>query len=441
MKRWGERAIRLAPWLLAASLAFRLIGTTQLPDMFVDLRVYLAGGAALDHPGTLYQIRYTDLLGEQLPFIYPPFAAMLFYPLQWLPFPVVAWLWHIGTVACLYGIVRITQRMVGGGSSRVAMLWTAAGIWLEPIRLLLNYSQVGVFLTFAVLYAAYTSRSWLAGLLVGLAAGVKITPAITGLYFVLRRRWSTVAFAAAAFFGTVGLSALVAPGETRQFFVDLFSRVPVATGTSNNQSWRGTVARILGHDAGHSLLVPLAIGATAVLAIFAWRALGRAGHRDELGSLLIIQLFGLMASPISWTHHWVWLVPLMIWLIHGPWRDQPGARALGWVWFALLAVGVPSALSLLQSSPWTFSRPWYLAWAAAVYVPMTLVTLGWMVFVGRRLDRADAGEPDLPHLDEVDQVQARSSAPESRISADPALVLCEHEPAPRREVAPVPPMR
>ncbi|WP_081650057.1 MULTISPECIES: mannosyltransferase [Mycobacteriaceae] len=402
VKRLGERAITLAPWLLVVSIAIRSIGTTNIPDMFVDLRVYIAGGAALDHPGTLYQLSYTDLLGEQLPFIYPPFAAMLFYPLQWLPFFVVAWLWQFATIACLYGIVRISQRMIGRGGHRVAMLWTAAAIWLEPIRLLLNYSQVGVFLTFAALYAAYTSRSWLAGLLVGLAAGVKITPAITGLYFLAMRRWAAAAFAVAAFFATVGITALIAPGETREFFVALFRRVPVSTGTSNNQSWLGTVSRIVGYDAGHTVLVPLAIAATAVLSICAWRALGKTGNRDVLGSLLVVQLFGLMASPISWTHHWVWLIPLMIWLINGPWRDQPGARVLGWVWFAVLLIGIPSALSLLQSSVWTFSRPWYLAWGAAVYVPMTLATLGWMIFAGRRITRRTPHQCDGPVALDID---------------------------------------
>ncbi|MGN7779849.1 mannosyltransferase [Mycolicibacterium sp. 22603] len=422
MKRWGERAIQLAPWLLVASIVLRSIGTTGIPDMFVDLRVYILGGAALDHPGTLYQLSYTDLLGEQLPFIYPPFAAVLFYPLQWLPFFVVAWLWQFATIACLYGIVHISQRMIGRGGHRIAMLWTAAAIWLEPIRLLLNYSQVGVFLTFAALYAAYTSRSWLAGLLVGLAAGVKITPAITGLYFVAMRRWTAAAWSAAVFFGTVGIAALIAPGETREFFIALFSRVPVSTGTSNNQSLLGTVSRIVGYDAGRTVLVPIAIAATAVLCVFAWRALGRTGNRDILGSLLVVQLFGLMASPIAWTHHWVWLVPLMIWLITGPWRDQPGARILGWVWFTVLLVGIPSALSLLQSSVWTISRPWYLAWGAAVYVPMTLATLGWMIFAGRRAARGPAPRVDgagPQHVDVDVAVRRAAQASVSRPAGSP----------------------
>ena len=55
---------------------------------------------------------------------------------------------------------------------------------------------------------------------------------------------------------------------------------------------------------------------TAVLALLAWRAIG--GAEDRLGAIVVVQLFGLLASPISWTHHWVWLIPLMIWLLHGP---------------------------------------------------------------------------------------------------------------------------
>ena len=105
---------------------------------------------------------------------------------------------------------------------------------------------------------------------------------------------------------------------------------PIAT--SFNQSWRGGISRILGHDAGFGPLVVAAIAVTAVLAVLAWRALDGS---DRLGKLLVVELFGLLLSPISWTHHWVWLVPLMIWAIHGPLRERRGARIVGWGWLAL----------------------------------------------------------------------------------------------------------
>ena len=128
-----------------------------------------------------------------------------------------------------------------------------------------------------------------------------------------------------------------------------------------------------------------AIVVTAVLAFLAWRAVGT---DDRLGGIVVVQLFGLLLSPISWTHHWVWLLPLMIWLLHGPLRERRGARILGWGWLALTIVGVPWLLSFAQPTIWVISRPWYLAWAGLIYIVATLVTLAWIGSTGRRSRRS-----------------------------------------------------
>ena len=158
---------------------------------------------------------------------------------------------------------------------------------------------------------------------------------------------------------------------------------PIAT--SFNQSWRGGISRIVGHDAGFSPPVLAALAVTAVLAILAWRALDGS---DRLGRLLVVELFGLLLSPISWTHHWVWLVPLMIWAIHGPLRERPGARVVGWGWLALTIVGVPWLLSFAQPTIWQISRPWYLAWAGLVYIVAAVATLSWIAAAGGRATKA-----------------------------------------------------
>ena len=114
-----------------------------------------------------------------------------------------------------------------------------------------------MLLVLAVLYAVYSTRWWLSGLLVGLAAGVKLTPAVSGLYFVGARRWDAVVFSAVVFVGTVAVSALVVGDQTRYYFTELLGDAPRVgpIGTSFNQSWRGGISRILGHDAGYGPLV------------------------------------------------------------------------------------------------------------------------------------------------------------------------------------------
>jgi alpha-1,2-mannosyltransferase len=386
------RLAAAAPVLLAISIAARIALTYLVPHgaNFVDLHVYVGGAETIGHPGKLYDYVYADQTPDfPLPFTYPPFAAVVFYPLHLIPFGILAFAWQLGTIAALYGVVRISQRLLPlpVGDRRVAMLWTAIGIWIEPLRSNFDYGQINVLLVLAGLYAVYSTRWWLSGLLVGLAAGVKLTPAVSGLYFLGARRWGAAVFSAVVFFGTIAVSALVIGDQTRYYFTELLgdaTRVgPI--GTSFNQSWRGGISRILGHDAGYGPLVVAAIAITAVLAVLAWRAIG--GASDRLGAILVVQLFGLLASPISWTHHWVWLLPLMIWLLHGPLRDRLGARVLGWGWLALILVGVPWLLSFAQPTIWVIPRPWYLAWAGLIYIVATLATLTWIASTGFRRSR------------------------------------------------------
>ena len=266
-----------APLLLVVSIAARLGWTYLAPHgaNFVDLHVYLGGAATLDHPGTLYNYVYSEQTPDfPLPFTYPPFAAVVFYPLHLLPFGLVAFLWQVAMIAALYGVVRISQRFIGvpaGAGHRVAMAWTAITIWIEPLRNNFDYGQINVFVTLAVLWAAYTTRWWLSGLLIGVASGIKLTPAIAGVYLVGVRRFAAAVFSAVVFLATIGISALVVGDETRYYFTKLLGdahRVgPIAT--SINQSWRGGLSRILGYDAG--------FGPPVLIAIARHRGAGRPG--------------------------------------------------------------------------------------------------------------------------------------------------------------------
>ncbi|MEU6579640.1 glycosyltransferase 87 family protein [Nocardia sp. NPDC046763] len=115
----------------------------------------------------------------------------------------------------------------------------------------------------------------MSGALVGLAAGVKLTPAVTGLYFTARRQWPAAIGSAVAFAWTIGVTYLLTPKETRRYFGELPGdpHRPLPVGSVINQSLRGALSRLAGHDIGSGLLWKAAVLVTAVLAFFAWRAL------------------------------------------------------------------------------------------------------------------------------------------------------------------------
>ena len=159
------RLAAAAPVLLAVSIAARFALTYLVPHgaNFVDLHVYVGGAETIGQPGKLYDYVYADQTPDfPLPFTYPPFAAVVFYPLHLLPFGLVAFAWQLGIFGALYGVVRVSQRLLppdhDGATRTVALLWTAVGIWLEPLRSTFDYGQINVLLVLAVLGAVYSSR-------------------------------------------------------------------------------------------------------------------------------------------------------------------------------------------------------------------------------------------------------------------------------------------
>ncbi len=366
----------------------------------VDLHVYVDGSAAL-LTDRLYDFTYAEKTPDfPLPFTYPPFAALVFFPLHYFPFTVIAVLWLLAIAVALYVVVWIAFELILGAERMreprwrtAAVWWTAIGIWMEPVRTTIDYGQVNVFLVLGAMLAVRSSRWWLSGGLIGVIAGIKLTPAISGLYFVARRRWGTAVWSAVVFGATVGVSFLINHKEAKRYFGTLLGDAdrigPV--GSVWNQSLRGVLSRLLGHDVQSGPWWLAAVGVVAVLAFFAWRALG---PDDRLGTLIIVQLFGLMVSPISWSHHFVWLLPTVMWLRYGPLGQAPGARILAGYWLVTTLVGVPWVLSFAQPSIWTISRPGVLSWLGAVDVLGVLVLYCWVIWSGRMVNRI-APQADL----------------------------------------------
>lgn len=384
--------LRLAPLLLLLSVIARLVWAfaTENGMNLVDLHVYVDGSAALLRDD-LYDFTYSEETPDfPLPFTYPPFAALVFFPLHYLPFTFVGVCWQLATMAAMFLLVKLALEMILGEDAatvRPAMAWTALALWTEPVRTTLDYGQVNVFLALGAVLAVRSSRWWVAGGIVGFVAGIKLTPAITGLFFLATRRWKAAAFSAVAFGATVAVSYAVLGHQAGTYFTTLLGDAdrigPV--GSVWNQSLRGAMSRIAGYDVESSVAWIAGVLVIAALAVAAWRAL-RPG--DLLGTLIIVQLLGLAVSPISWSHHWVWVMPMLVWLLHGPDRRRIGTRVVAGFWLLTTLVGVPWILSFFQESIWLVSRPGVLAWFGAVDIVGIVLVYGWVIYLGRDRLRA-----------------------------------------------------
>lgn len=323
---------------------------------FVDLRVYYEAARRVSEGG-LYDFALSDYTPNQpLPFTYPPFAGLFFYPLRYLPFPVVAVLWVALTAGLLFLVVRMCLAILAAGRGapsrlgdvprELPLLWTAAALWIDPVRTNLDYGQINVVLmTFGVWAAYLVARSeagrrsgpalalrparvdGASGFLVGIAAGIKLTPAAGGLFLLARGRVWAAACSAVTFGATVAVSHLLLPTETRRYFTVLLGDTgPIGDPAKpDNQALRGAVSRFAGYDVASGAAWIVAVVVAAVLLFAAWWVVRRG---DALIVLVLVQLLGLLGSPISWIHHFVWIVPLLIWVVHGPLGRGGGADFL-----------------------------------------------------------------------------------------------------------------
>jgi len=200
--RWGGGlgVPTVAALYLLSALACCLLAATGRAS-FVDLHVYRLGGQTVLHGGNICQAQF----GRHLPFTYPPFAVTALVPLALLPFLATAAMLTAASVAALPMVLYLALRLPPGpswlgraGAGRLALAAAAAAIWLEPVRSELHFGQIDLLLAAAILCdLALPSTARYKGALIGIAAGIKLTPAIFIVYLLITRRYRAAATAAA----------------------------------------------------------------------------------------------------------------------------------------------------------------------------------------------------------------------------------------------------
>ncbi|MEP9392637.1 glycosyltransferase 87 family protein [Gordonia sp. VNK1] len=341
-----------------------------------DLKVYRAGAGTVLHESSLYQ----HAVWAHLEFTYPPFAAVVFVPFAVMPLSAAKVVWWVGIYLALVAVVILGFRSLGYRADRRLWLFAlCAGVAvtaLEPVRTTIWLGQINIFLMLIVLADLVfcdlrRPRSWLRGAGVGIAAGLKLTPAFMVVYLLAVRRFRAAAVAVVAFVATVVVGFIVIPGDSRDYWGDYVggaSRVGRVDSPAN-QSINGFISQLLAYfdisrfrqpypdggtvyEAPAWLWMPIAVIA-AVLGL--WAAVVAYRRQWRLLSVTIAAMTGAAVSPFSWGHHWVWFVPLLVVAVEAAYRGTRAHRGRWWWWLGPVGIVV---CSFAWSYNWWNSGPY-----------------------------------------------------------------------------------
>lgn len=308
-----SRKVHIAgPVVLLVAFTLYLAAYLWWPSLLgqVDLMVYRFGAQRAWDGQDLYSIGLTGDPDTML-FVYTPFAALCFLPLIGLSQPGVLALGLLVNVACIGYLVHRMLRAAGvtTGLWALTALLMALVVWLEPVRLSLQLGQVNLVIMALVVadLLAPPSRRW-TGIGIGIAAGIKLTPAVFIVYLLATGRRRDALVAASTFISTIAVGFVLLPADSKEFWLEGYFREVgrISSDPLANTSLTGLLERF-------GWAAPWTTVAAAVFAVAALAIAAVAWRRGQL--LLGIAIAGMAsaaASPFSWSHHWVWFAPLLV---------------------------------------------------------------------------------------------------------------------------------
>ncbi|RIV36377.1 glycosyltransferase 87 family protein [Micromonospora radicis] len=336
-------AVAYAAWLA--------IGAFGRPYNFFDMKIYHGAVVWWASGHELYEFVAPD---TTLGFTYPPFAGLAMLPMAHLPVTAAGLVNALVSIAALAVVLAALLRPI---VDRLGWpLWYTVGIAtplavaIEPVRETLGYGQVNLLL-FALIMADMIALRWRsrrgthyaendgpllrfvyggawAGVGIGLATAVKLTPALFIFYLMITRQWRVAATAIGTTIAVTIGSFGVVGAESRAYFGRVLwqtERVGAADMTPN-QSLAGLLARLYDSIETPGLLW-LAFS-VLVLALGLSRAANAHAEGDELTAFTLVGLTANVISPISWTHHLVWVIPAIIVLADAAVRRREASRGL-----------------------------------------------------------------------------------------------------------------
>lgn len=335
-------ALLVAVW---AALPFAAMPFYRL----YDLRIYHNAITSWLNGADLYAYFQGNL---KLGFTYPPFGAFFLTPFtawpMWVSGAVTTASGIVALLACVYFVLEPHARKRGWNVWTLVLAVGLLTAFIEPVRQTLGYGQINLVLAAFVLAdmaGLRTGNKW-AGVGIGIATAVKLTPGLFIVYLLVIRQWRAAAVATATTLVAWGLAFAAAPSSSATYFGNVLwnsARIGRVDFTPN-QSLAGLLARLYDRTSTPQLLW-IAFG-LVVLTLGLTRAAAAHAAGDEAAGFTIVGLTANVVSPISWSHHLVWVVPAL--LVLGLVALE---RRAAWI-------GLAATFALFVVSPIWFYSPW-----------------------------------------------------------------------------------
>ncbi|WP_324190226.1 glycosyltransferase 87 family protein [Nocardia cyriacigeorgica] len=307
---------------LAGAIALFVIYAIIAPivhwwDGYIDLQVYRNGARVWLDDGDLYG-PMPEVFGIGLPFTYPPLAALFFAPLALMPLGLAEIVVLATSVLSLGITLWLVLSRIRPELDRMTVLAAviaavAVAGFFEPVRQTYSFGQINLVLMAAVALDCLVRKPfWPRGMLIGIAVSVKLIPAGYLLYFLLRKDWKAAGTLIASAIGAVGLGFLIFPSDSVEYWFHTLADTgrigpPYYAG---NQSLKGLAFR-LGVSDSLATVIWISLSLVAIgLAALWMRRLIEAGA--SVAALMVNAAAILLVSPVSWSHHWVWVAPALL---------------------------------------------------------------------------------------------------------------------------------
>jgi alpha-1,2-mannosyltransferase len=373
----------------ALSGALAVVGVTVLAIVHqqIDLSTYLLGGQHAWSSNLFAVTLHKDGLG----FTYPPFSALLFAPGAHAPLVVAEVAFSLLNLAAVFALIAVCLRAVCDQLDKRTILWWALVllvpvVLLDPVRQTFLLGQVNILLALMVVADLTLDLPLPRGVLVGLAAAIKVTPIIFIPYLLLTRQGRAGVRAVATFCGAALLAAAFNFSTSWAYWTH-YIHDPQRAGMLSwigNQGVLGAFERMVGHTVSTPVTFVIVLTVAAVGLAVAAAAYRRS---SPLLGILVVAATEALASPVSWSHHFIWVVLLIAWLALAPDRPRYGE------W---LALGV--AVLFWAAPPWWAPHgPGIIFAGRGWLIPLSdsyvLLFIGLVVGAGVRVFRSPVRRP------------------------------------------------